>query len=121
MPRSSEEIFNFLVRNSFYEPPTYNTKDVKKMVENYKKDPYTLQVAVSYVPSFYCPVEKLVEFIGEEYSFSKHIFPLIKQKLISCAGWEHMNVEEAKLWDGHLGLVKNYQKDKSFFRFWLGR
>jgi len=78
-----------------------------------------LLCAVNYIPGFHAKFNDFVAFLGEEYLFRQHLLPLIEAGLISCGGYATDATYE-RIFDSTSGLVKDYQTNESFVRFWLG-
>lgn len=125
--KTSNEIFDWLVRNSKYNHVEKTEADLEKLIAENTQDGVTLLCAVNRIPDFHADYDAFVAFVKEPYSFKKHILPLIELGLISCTGY---SVDEhnyygtetyKKILDTTWGLVKDYKTGKSFVRYWLGK
>lgn len=77
----------------------------------------------SLVPSLISPLAVIEEFLGEPYDFTKHIQPLIDQKLIWMR--DHTNCfphskELAKNSLKEHGIVKDYESGICYVQFYVG-
>jgi hypothetical protein len=118
-----KELFHFLTTRAAYYVCTPLT--VKEKQEKYLKsptfDPWYFSLTESYIPPLQVPLPYLEEFLGQPYS-SHLVQPLID------AGWIniHYVVRECLPCSVHStlhkldGIVKNYETDERFFRFYLG-
>ena len=123
--KTTDEIFNWLTRNSSYYVNRKSNEDIEKLIAESKQDDgITLHVAVNYVPAFHAKLEDFVAFIGEPYSFKKHLLPLIDAGLIACSGYSrdgfYSTTSYKRAFDGVWGLVKFFETGESFVQWWLG-
>ena len=103
--KTKEEIFAWLVCHSSYFVNIRTKEDIGNLIEESQHDGISLYVALNYVPPFHAKLQDFVDFVGEDYSFKKHIKPIADAKLISCIS---------------NGIVHDYNTNESFVRFWLG-
>lgn len=123
--KTADEIFGWLVCNCTYYVCPKSHEEIEKLVKDRKKDDgISLLCAVNSVPSFHAEYEKFVDFIGEPYSFRKHILPLINMGLITCTGYStggfYGTKKYKKLFDASWGCVKDYKTGQRYVNFWLG-
>ncbi len=121
---SKDEIFNWLIRNSLYYEPCYSSKEIKKILKDNEQDGVSLECAINNVPPFHAKLKKFEAFLGEPYSFAKHLLPLIKSRMISCSGIADTGLYATKqyknIFDTSLGCVKDYKTNEDFVCFWIG-
>ncbi len=109
------ELYFWMLRNChYYEQQIDN---LPELVAEYPRDHIPLEVAVTYIPGFHIKQEDFEKRVGKAYSYKKHLLPLVKENLIYCGDYERT---DRKLFDTTLGLVKDYELNISYVRFWLG-
>ena len=125
--RTTDEIFLFLCKNSnYYKRSSESLKEKKKQYKEEdgkcfnKKYYYFVETLV---PAFECELSILEKFLGESYSFPKHMKPLVDQGMIYIRPYRDCFPHSEKLSKEHLemhGLVKNYDTDVDYLHWYLG-
>lgn len=123
MTRTPEETLIFLVANSRYEDLSdwqTHKQEVRETIR--KRDDITLAMLTQHVHALLVELDAFCEFIGEPYSYHKHIKPLIVKGWIHCAENEgEMTRSTLRQWDAYLGCVCDYDSSISYIRFWIGK
>lgn len=66
----------------------------------------------TYIPYMMCDVTKLEEFLGEKFSFSKHLKPLADMNIVVGFNFHYP--------ESIAGLVKDYDTGVSYVAFYPG-
>ena len=124
--KTTKQIFDYLIKNAKYYK-AWKAEDIPQILKESKEDGgITLEVAIESIPSFHVEFDRFEKWLGEKYSFRKHLKPLIKKGLISCSGIPkkgdlYDSQQYRKIFDNTWGLVKDYKTNRSYVNFWLGR
>lgn len=112
------ELYFWMLKNcNYYE---IEIADLPSLVNDYATDPIPLEVAVSYIPGFHVDKILFEKKINASYSYKTHLLPLVEEKLIYCGNYEGYTEEERDRNDQHWACVRDYEKNISYIRFWLG-
>lgn len=115
--KSVDEVFNWLIKNSYYYRILYDCNSIKEMCERYidKTDDISVRVGLYYTPPFHVPLEDFLKFMEtKKYSYKKLLKPIVDAKLIRIIECND------KIWDSGEGLVQDSQ-GKRFVRYWLNK
>jgi len=121
------DIFDFLVTNVVYYKEITTKKRIQRLVKDYQEgdDDVSIYCLVNSIPPFSVNFEKFQEFIGEPYSYSKHLKPLVEAGLIFCIDntldGPYATEKYRGIFDSTTGTVKDYTTNEKFVRFWLGK
>ncbi len=119
------QIFDWLVRNSEYYHVEQTRTDLERLIAEDKEDGVTLLCAVNRIAPFHADYDKFVEFVGEPYSFKRHLLPLVLGRFITCHSLGAKDFYGSDIYkpifDHAWGLVKDYDTDKQYVRYWLGQ
>lgn len=120
--KSPDEILLFLVKNSM---PEYHIFPVSadpnaNHIWAWERSPLErLLLRLSGNTRFTCPLEIFEKFVGESYSFEKHLRALYEQKILFVTGVRldgtHGTYEKSA--DHTTGLIKNYKTGVSYVTF----
>jgi hypothetical protein len=128
MTRTPAEILHYLITHAEYEEPISLTPLRLESPEPLTPEDVTeIHRLVQYVPALLVNVSGLEWYTEEQYSFYKHILPLIDLHWISCAGYDHMSLTKRRENDSCIGLVLHQKvvdgccKTGRFLRFWIGQ
>ena len=120
-----DELFNWMVRNCFYYESKTTDEEIEKAANDFisGEDKISLKCFVEYIRPFHIEQEKFEKFVGEKYSFEKHLLPLIKLNLITSHNLYYDDFygtpEYRKIFDKTTGLVRDYKTEQSFVRFYI--
>lgn len=127
--KTTNEIFDFLVRNAVYDKKTYHLDSkMTTLAQDFidGEDDISLQAHLEYIPPFHVDLDAFLLFAEEnEYSYKTMLKPLVDEKLISIVGdgcyqeGDPYNTDAYQIaFDQTIGLVS--VKNRKYIRFWLG-
>jgi len=121
-PKTSDDILLFLVKNSkpeYHEYPVEG-KPLQQGDRPLTKDQklYDLLLSVSGTTRYLCPLDQFEDFLGEEYSFEKHLRPLYESGTLYFAGIPsngdfYDSKEYRKAFSASTGIVCSDYKNKT--------
>ena len=127
MTKTPADILHYLITHAEYEEPISLTPLRLESPEPLTPEDVTeIHRLVRYVPALLVDLCEFAKYIGERYSFYRHIQPLIDLRWISCAGYDHMSLTKRRENDICIGLVLHQKvvdgrlEALPFLRFWIG-
>lgn len=128
MTKTPAEILHYLITHAEYEAPISLTPLRLESPEPLTPEDVTeIHRLVRYVPALLVHVSGLERYTEEQYSFYKHILPLIDRGWISCTGYDYMSLTRRRENDACIGLVlhqklvNGFCETGRFLRFWIGQ
>jgi hypothetical protein len=118
--KSSDEILLFLVKNSMPEYYKFPVSDEPNTNHIWERSPLEkILLRLSGNMRFLCPLKKFEEFVGESYSFEKHLCALHEQEILFITGisFDEVHGTYQKSLDSTTGLIKNYETGIRYIAF----
>lgn len=119
--KSPDEILLFLVKNSMPEYHIFPVSADPNTNHIWERSPLEkLLLRLSGNIRFTCPLEIFEKFVGESYSFEKHLSVLYEQKIlfVTAVRFDETHGTYKKSANHTTGLIKNYETGISYIAFY---